>query len=125
MRINIDDLDFDDDLQYFYRGEPFTGEAVETAPTGEVIALTTFRNGTEHGPQRGWYRDGSRHSEMTVVNGVAVGTAREWHPNGQIAEEGGFDENGEMVSLRRWNEDGSPAPVRQRAIDGERIHETG
>jgi len=57
MRVNIDDLDFDDDLQYFYNGEPLTGEAVETAPTGEVIVLTTFRNGIEHGPQRGWYRD--------------------------------------------------------------------
>jgi antitoxin component YwqK of YwqJK toxin-antitoxin module len=115
MRVNIDDLDFDDDLQYFYKGELFTGEAVETAPTGEVIALTTFRNGIEHGPQQGWYRDGSIKSELTVVDGLAVGTAREWHPNGQLAEESEFNGRGEMVSVRRWNEDGSPAPVRQRA----------
>lgn len=115
MRVNIDDLDFDDDLQYFYKGEPFTGEAVETAPTGEVIALTTFRNGIEHGPQRGWYRDGSKKSEVTVVNRRAVGTAWEWHLNGQLAEESEFNDRGEMVHVRRWHEDGSPAPVQQRA----------
>ena len=115
MRVNIDNLDFNDDLQYFYDGEPFTGETVETAPTGEVIALTTFRDGIEHGPQRGWYRDGSKKSEVTAVNGLAVGTAREWHPNGQLAEESEFNDRGEMVRVQRWHEDGSPAPVQQRA----------
>lgn len=115
MRVNIDDLDVDDDLQYLYNGEPFTGEAVETAPTGEVIALTNFRDGIEHGPQWGWYRDGSKKSEITVVNGRAVGTAREWHPNGQLAEESDFNDRGEKSRMRRWHEDGSPAPVQQRA----------
>lgn len=124
MRINIDETDFDDDLRYFHQGKPFTGEAIETAPTGELIALTTFRNGIEDGPHLGWYRDGSRRSETTVVNGKAVGISRKWYPNGQIAEEVEFDENGEMVMLRRWNEDGSPAPVRQRALNGEPSRET-
>jgi len=54
----------------------------------------------------------------------AVGISRKWYPNGQIAEEVEFDENGEMVMLRRWNEDGSPAPVRQRALNGEPSRET-
>jgi antitoxin component YwqK of YwqJK toxin-antitoxin module len=120
MRVNIDDTDFDDDLRYFYKGEPFTGEAVETDPAGRVIALTTFRNGIEHGPNLGWYSDGTRRSEIQVINGNAVGTSRHWHRNGQLAEENNFDEHGELVSRRRWNEDGSPAPVPQRALDHRR-----
>lgn len=117
MRVNIDDTDFDDDLRYFYDGEPFTGEAVETHPNGQVINLITFRNGVEHGPQLGWYPDGSRRSETNVVNGNPVGISRRWHRNGQLAEEGEFDEHGTMTGFCRWDEEGSPIPVPQRALD--------
>ncbi|HWR49191.1 MAG TPA: hypothetical protein VN327_16520, partial [Pseudonocardiaceae bacterium] len=111
------DTDFDDDLRYFYQGEPFTGEAVETDPAGRVIGLITFRNGIAHGPDLEWYPDGTRRFEANVVNGNAVGISRQWHHNGQLAEETEFDERGEMVRFQHWNEDGSPAPVQQRALD--------
>jgi len=76
MRINIDEADFDDDLRYFHQVEPFTGEAIETAPTGELIALTTFRMGSS--------------TDLTVVGTGTVHaapkrrspTVRQWAPRG-------------------------------------------
>ncbi len=111
MRVNIDDTDMDDGQRFRYRDELFTGELVETDQAGAVIALTTVRNGIAHGPDRGWYPDGTLQSEIEVVDGRAVGTSREWHHNGRLAEERLFDDRGRLVMTRRWNEDGSLIPA--------------
>jgi antitoxin component YwqK of YwqJK toxin-antitoxin module len=108
MRVNIDDTDMDDAQRFLYRGALFTGELVETDPAGTVIALTTIRNGIAHGPDRGWYPDGTLRSEIEVVDGRAVGTSREWHPNGRPAEERDFDEHGRLIAVRSWAADGTP-----------------
>ncbi len=110
MRINIDDTEFGSDLRYLYEGEPFTGEAVETISEGQVVALSTYRNGLAHGPMFEWYPDGQRKFEGEARDGRAVGVSREWHRNGQLAEERIFDEEGDLVSVRRWDEQGAPQP---------------
>jgi len=107
MRVNIDDTDFDDGLRYFYKGEPLTGEAVETDPDGNMNEITTFRNGVEEGPQLAWYSDGSRKYESMLSNGNPIGVVRKWYRNGQLQEEREFDQNGRMSKVRQWNEDGS------------------
>ena len=66
MRINIDEARFDNH-RYFYGDEPFTGEAVETNPVGQVIALTTVRDGIPHGPEIEWYPSGQVESERTFL----------------------------------------------------------
>lgn len=109
MRVNIDDTDFDDSLRYFYQGEPLTGEAVETDLDGNVIELTTFRNGVEEGPQLAWYSDGSPKYESRLSNGNPVGVVRKWYRSGQLQEEREFDQHSKMLGVRQWNDDGSLA----------------
>lgn len=111
MRINIDDIDFDDNLRHFYQGAPFSGEAVETDPHGNVVELITFQNGFEEGPQLAWYSDGSRKYESVISNGNPVGLVRKWYRNGHLQEERQFDASGQMVRVQRWHEDGSPVAV--------------
>lgn len=110
MRVNIDDTDQDDALRYVYNGELFTGEVVEMDKAGNVVGLTTVREGIPHGPDLGWYPDGRLEGETQVVDGRVVGTSRHWHPNGQLSEERDFDHRGHLVAVRRWNADGAPVP---------------
>ena len=53
-RIDIDgpDVDYDESQLLLYRGEYFTGEAVELFPDGRLWTLKTFANGFEDGPTR-------------------------------------------------------------------------
>lgn len=57
----------------FYRGEPYTGEAVERYLDGTVIGLRTFVDGFEEGPSKSWYADGSpNHSGLVAKIGRSV-----------------------------------------------------
>ena len=107
MRINADDTDLDVDGCVLYDGTPYTGEVEETAPNGQVIAITSYYKGFEDGPTREWYRDGTKRVEGESRFGVgAVGLWREWHPNGRLAVERGFSERGQQLYLRGWDEAG-------------------
>jgi antitoxin component YwqK of YwqJK toxin-antitoxin module len=108
MRIDIDDVDFDDGVHYRYNGELVTGEVVETDRDGNLIELTPVVDGRPNGVERAWYADGTLRVETTVVNGNATGTSRKWHPNGRLAEERDFDRSGGLVAIRLWDEDGTP-----------------
>lgn len=108
MRIDIDDVDFDDGVNYRYNGQLLTGEVVETDRDGNVIELTPVVDGRPNGVERAWYPDGTRRVETTVADGAATGISRQWHPNGQLAEERDFDERGDLVAIRLWDENGTP-----------------
>lgn len=115
MRIDIDDVTIDEDGSLYLHGaEPFTGELAETHPNGALISLIPVRGGRVHGVERLWYPDGAPRLECTVVNGMAVGTSYEWHPNGQLAEQREFDRQGEQLYRRRWDEQGRSLPRRRR-----------
>jgi antitoxin component YwqK of YwqJK toxin-antitoxin module len=116
MRVNIDDVDFDDGVHYVYDGQLFNGEVVETDHDGNVIELVPVVDGRANGVERSWYADGTLSGEITVVNGNATGTSRRWHPNGQLAEERDFDARGSLVEIRRWDEDGTPVPREPRTV---------
>ena len=73
MRVNIDDTDFDDGLRYFYKGEPLTGEAVETDPDGNMIEITTFRNGVEEG--RSWHGTRTAHANTRACCRMGIPSA--------------------------------------------------
>ncbi|ANZ42989.1 hypothetical protein BBK82_24195 [Lentzea guizhouensis] len=89
-----------------HNGEPFTGELEDTDTGGRTIALTSYVNGLEHGPQTEWYPTGEKHVEGRCDQGCAVGEWREWHRNGKLAEQSLFNKFGELVELRRWDENG-------------------
>ncbi|MYS24960.1 hypothetical protein GA0115240_172015 [Streptomyces sp. DvalAA-14] len=109
-RVNVDDpeLDAELDQSVTYQGRLFTGETYEENPrTRVVVAETTYRDGLEDGPTRGWYPDGEIEFEGTVERGLPKGVWRSWHRNGRLAEEKEFGgRQGGVVALRRWSEDG-------------------
>jgi len=105
VKADEEDLDFEYDMAV-YEGESFTGEAVEYDRDGKVVALTTYRNGYEHGPQRQWFPDGTLRVEGTSSCGVgAVGLWREWGPKGNLVGEREFNEMGFIVALREWDDE--------------------
>jgi antitoxin component YwqK of YwqJK toxin-antitoxin module len=107
MRILLDDAEYDASHRLIYRGEPFTGVAIEVDPAGVLLAESTYRAGVQDGPERTFREDGTIDAEDTYRYGILV-ESREWHPNGQLAYELRNDRSGGMLSERRWNEDGSP-----------------
>ncbi|MGX5182706.1 toxin-antitoxin system YwqK family antitoxin [Streptomyces avermitilis] len=109
-RIDIDDpeVDMDTGQRLLYRGELFTGEAVEHLG-GALVSLENYEDGLAHGPSREWYKDGTLRSEGTVRRALPVGVWRVWHPNGTLASERVFSDNGQTIlSDRQWDETGQP-----------------
>jgi antitoxin component YwqK of YwqJK toxin-antitoxin module len=108
-RVDVDDLDWNDDLTVVYDGVPFTGEAVEQAPTGQIVTVTSYLDGVRHGPSTEWYTSGQMRAHGVTRYGMAVGVHKSWHPNGQLAKESVFDDAG-LVSREEWDEQGNPIP---------------
>ncbi|MFF9160353.1 toxin-antitoxin system YwqK family antitoxin [Streptomyces longwoodensis] len=115
-RIDIDDseADLDDEQRLLYRGELFTGEAVEHLG-GAQVSLECYEDGVPHGPNKEWYQDGTLRSEGTSHRGRPVGVSREWHPNGTLAHERVFAEDGlTLLADSEWDEDGRPTRAWRR-----------
>jgi len=116
-RIDIEDdaVEYADDMRLLYRGEPFTGEAVELV--GEQLLTQQFYvEGIRHGPEREWWLDGGAlKSEGEMRHGSPVGVYRAWHHNGQLAEEREFGGDGRVTVARKWDKDGNPVDVPRRA----------
>jgi antitoxin component YwqK of YwqJK toxin-antitoxin module len=112
-RIDVyaDNLDRDDTLGLVHEGAPFTGELVD-AWGDTLLSLVTYHNGWRHGPAKEWYEDGTLKSEGTNKHGIAVGAVREWHNNGALAVEKLFNDRGELVSEKHWDEYGKPEAFR-------------
>jgi len=117
-RIDIDgpDVDFDESQLLLYRGEYFTGEAVEYFPDGRLWTLKTFVNGFENGPTGQWFNDGGLQSEGVAKRNSAVGEWRSWFPGGRLERVSIFDDDGNLLTRTDWNEDGeivkqSPPPL--------------
>lgn len=109
-RIDVDDsdVDLDDQHRLLFRGELFTGEVVEHL-SGAVVSLECYEGGVRHGPNKEWYKDGTLRSEGTSRNGRPVGVSRGWHPNGTLAHEKVYADDGlTMLSDREWDDRGRP-----------------
>ena len=104
--VDLDDLEEDDSDRAWFRGEPFTGQAVETYRNGVRASLTSYVKGHEEGLQKIWREDGTLETESTLRRGNAVGAAFLWHPSGALAEETVFDDEGRPRTQRRWDETG-------------------
>ena len=117
LTVDMDDEDFEFDVHLYarYKGEPLTGELVEHDPSGVLRGRTGYRNGKPHGLSRGWYADGTLQSEASIEHNRAVGVAKEFHPNGALAEERYFEGGSgatstssasSWVETRRWAQNG-------------------
>jgi antitoxin component YwqK of YwqJK toxin-antitoxin module len=124
-RIDIDgpDVDYDDWQLLLYRGEYFTGEAVEYFPDGALWTLTTYDKGFRDGPDRQWYAGGALESEGVSRRNRAIGEWKEWFPDGRLRRVDVFDEKGNLQARRVWNEAGElveeyPAPAPDYGPEG-------
>jgi antitoxin component YwqK of YwqJK toxin-antitoxin module len=106
MRVDFDDVVTENDLRVTYQGRSYTGEVVERAPDGAVVAVTTYWQGVEDGPSAEWYPTGEPKYEGLVRFGTAVGVHRSWHRNGTVAAYDEFSDEGRLVLRRRWEDTG-------------------
>ncbi|WP_405873883.1 MULTISPECIES: toxin-antitoxin system YwqK family antitoxin [unclassified Streptomyces] len=78
-----DDLDFDEDLIYTYRGELFTGVGYEESD-GRRISEIHYVNGRQEGVSRGWHADGSLCEETSYRQNVLHGTRFRYDTEGHV-----------------------------------------
>ncbi|HEX7657936.1 MAG TPA: hypothetical protein VF444_00545 [Pseudonocardiaceae bacterium] len=108
-QIDIDDPEVGGDLngRITYRGQLYTGEAIEYGPDGHRIALTNFTDGVKDGIEKEWYPDGSPLMEGMSKHGSAVGEWRQWFPDGRLKQLNVFDDKGRHLSRKIWDENGN------------------
>lgn len=102
-RVDTDDegLEFDDvDLLTLYKGVPFTGEIVESDGKGNVVHLSSYRDGLQEGPECSWYPNGRLKLEGEMKEGLPRGVWRRWDLNGRMTRESEFDDSGRRI--RFW-----------------------
>ncbi len=90
---------------WLHDGRPFTGVAYTLAPGGEISSEQEFREGLRWGPVWERYRSGKMYYEAVFFRDVLHGRKREWHPDGQLAEEGEY-EYGIALWKKKWSPSG-------------------
>ncbi|MGW5195172.1 toxin-antitoxin system YwqK family antitoxin [Kribbella sp. NPDC004138] len=92
LRVPDAELDFGPDLVMQYRGQPFTGIAFDVTENGTRSELT-YVDGLQHGPARDWDASGRLRAEDSWRANVRHGVSRT------------YDENGAVISEQRWDHD--------------------
>lgn len=123
-RVPRGDLDYDErDGLHYLEGEPFTGVAFTLGRGGDwTKSEVAYRDGLRWGDTREWYAPGVPMVASCFERDVLHGRAREWHRNGQLAEDGEYaygialweetwDEDGRLLTSRTL-EEGDPAHAR-------------
>jgi len=106
-RVDFDELELvvRDDSYMFWKGEPFTGVAVEFFPDGPLQSEVHHVRGLRHGPSREWYPSGKLMSEANLQYGGLHGTRRTWDEQGRLVGED-TGEFGIVIAEKRWDEQG-------------------
>ena len=73
---------------------------------GQKSIERTFKDGKKDGLWTSWYENGQKQLEGTYKNGKEDGLFITWYENGQMEREETY-KDGNIVSYKRWNEDGS------------------
>lgn len=97
-------LEYDEGLMLL-DGEPFTGVGEIVDDKNQRVGEIEYRDGLEWGLKQGWTSAGQLDYEARFYRGVLHGRHREWHANGQLAEEGDY-ELGFLLKKQRWDEAG-------------------
>ena len=103
-RVNIDDVEFDDQLA-LVNDVPFTGLVFVMCTNGQLEAEYNYVEGLPSGIQRTWYPDGNLMEEWSAIRGRGSAWTREWYQEGTMKSERIY-ENGALVRVREWGEDG-------------------
>ncbi|WP_034263534.1 toxin-antitoxin system YwqK family antitoxin [Actinospica robiniae] len=112
QRIDIDgpDVDLTPSGLLLYRGELFTGEAVEYFEDGSLWTLETYTEGYKNGPTMQWFRDGTLEEQGQTRASIPVGEWTTWHANGRLRQRTVFSGDGfvlNKLSEQQWDEEGN------------------
>ena len=97
----------------FYRkgvNTPFSGKVVEYHKGGKKKSESIFYRGVPHGPQRTFYQNKIKSSEIIYDLGIMSGVHSKWWSNGKIKEEE-YWSGGEYFGGKTW--DGTGRLIRQ------------
>ena len=104
---DIESLQERNNLYYEVNSDkPFSGSIFSKYESGQKNIEGFLRNGKPDGLQTIWYENGQKKIEGTYVNGKENGLQTQWYENGQKWIEITY-KDGEIISVKRWNEDGS------------------
>jgi len=92
LRVPDSELEFGPDLVMHYRGQPFTGIAFDVVADGTRSELS-YVDGLQHGPARDWDASGRLRAEDFWRTNVRHGVSRT------------YDENGAVISEQWWDHD--------------------
>ncbi|PTL78335.1 toxin-antitoxin system YwqK family antitoxin [Vitiosangium sp. GDMCC 1.1324] len=104
-RVDFEELDIGHEQLIVWRGQPFTGVAVEFFPDGTLCSEVPHLNGVRHGLVRAWHPSGQLRKEANLWQGGLHGYLHEWDEQGRLISE----ERGELgigVAEKRWDEQG-------------------
>ena len=105
-RVPLSELEYPGDGLYYLGNEPFSGFVLFIAKDGRNKGYAEYRRGLRWGETRETYPEGTPMVEATFFKGVKHGHAREWHRNGQLAEDGEY-EYGIALWKKTWSESGA------------------
>jgi hypothetical protein len=86
LRVPDDQIDYDDELVYFYRGERFTGIGYDDVPDFGLSEVS-YADGLQDGPARDWFPSGQLKSEALFHKNLRHGLSREFREDGSLASE--------------------------------------
>lgn len=104
LRVPAEALDYDGELLFTYRGEPFTGVAFEDEP-GKWLSELSYSDGMQQGPARDWYPSGKLKSESWYRENTLHGFSREYNEDETVVSEDIY-EYGIIIRRTRWDDAG-------------------
>jgi antitoxin component YwqK of YwqJK toxin-antitoxin module len=116
--------------KWYYKGKPFTGNAVtyyidkkkkelilffegkknglsqKWYSNGKLQKESFYKNNKLEGEGKSWWEDGKLASESFYINGVGNGVQKEWHPNGKMSKLTTLKNGVEEGIQQAWLENG-------------------
>ena len=96
----------DEDLVARFEGAPFTGVAFERDERCGILSELTYVNGVQEGAARDWYPSGEMKATTWYRAGVQHGEEREWYSDGSRKLDARY-EFGILLERKAWSPDGT------------------
>ena len=100
----------------YHDNKPYSGWGKMIHDSGQVQALSQFKDGKPDGLWTSWHENGQKVKEGIWKDGKPDGPYTEWHENGQKAIEVTF-KDGEEVSTKHWNSKGEEVETAAEAFE--------
>ena len=109
IRVNHDEIDIiyseGGSPTYVLNGKPFTGIGYEEWTKDQLASEITYLNGIQDGIAKEWYENGQLKSIDGLKWNRLHGKFQDWYENGQMKREG-IIEFGIVLEKKEWDPDG-------------------